>query len=100
MDPEPNNQTSSQPVEGVEDNHGPEQLVSTKNNDIRPTQIQHAEADFLPSNMQEAVDMWELVKSLGVTSGSSQGDPATKIMDMETRDREEAHRLGCRRVSQ
>ena len=43
MDPEPNNQTSSQPVEGVEDNHGPEQLVSTKNNDIRPTQIQHAE---------------------------------------------------------
>ena len=100
MDPEPINPTSSQLVEGAEVKHGPEQLAYTNNSEHRPTQIQHEEADFIHSHKQEAADMWELVKSLGVTNGSSQGDPVRKIMDMETRDQEEAHRLRCRRVSQ
>lgn len=100
LDPEPITPTLSQPTDGAEDKYGSEQLANTVNIEDRPTQFQYEEADFIHSKKQEAADMWELVKSLGVTSGSSQGDFAGKILDMETRDQEEAHRLRCRRVSQ
>lgn len=64
------------------------------------TQSQHEEAAFLHSKKQEAADMWEMVTSLGVITGSSQMDFVGKIMDMENRDQREAQRLGSRRVSQ
>lgn len=49
---------------------------------------------------QEAADIWEMVKSLGVTTGSSQTEPINKIVEMENRDRKEAQSLGSRGIVQ